>query len=136
MKKSDFKGGNSKEPCSQVISYKNKYAAINNYLKQNAIVVMENQVKMSIGEAISPIRAILLLPRDFSDLKTSNKKSYFQNVNLHMCCITRLNDELNVYSHFLNSKGIPVTDEIIDSNYLIIILLSTFLVLNSKVRKF
>lgn len=135
MNLSDFKGNKNiliQKSCDQYLNARAKFLELNSYLEQNAALVLENQVKMTSDQTSCPIRGILALPRDFADLKTWNKKSIFEKI--HMCCMTRLNDEFNVYSHFLNSEGIPFNDKVMESNDLIVILLSTFLVLNSKVR--
>ncbi|RNA31798.1 hypothetical protein BpHYR1_049184 [Brachionus plicatilis] len=118
--------------CTEFPRIQAKVADFDNYLMQNAALIMENKVKMTCGQASSQIRGILLLPRNFDDLKFRNKKTMFKNIHLHMCCMTRLNDDLNVYSHLLNTEGIPITDKLIDSNELTVILLSSYLVLNSK----
>ncbi|RNA37676.1 serine threonine- kinase pats1 [Brachionus plicatilis] len=133
MDPSEFKGNNdyiTQRPClwnsEKYIQY------MNDYMKQKSICMIEKQVKMKYDQITAPLRGLLLLPQNSKDLVNPNKYSLLDDLKIHMCCMTRLNDDQTLYAHLLNAKGISIKKEMINMNDLVVILISSYLVFNSK----
>lgn len=134
----DFKG--SKDEIIQKQCLKNSeiyLKLLNNFMEQKSVYLMEKQVVMKYRDQIPryPLRGLLMLPKDINNLIYPKKNMLFENVNLHMCCMTRLDDDQKVYAHLLNTKGMNQIENITEAD-LIVILISSYLVYNSKVTYF
>lgn len=134
MDLADYKGNTT--TISQRSCLKNSEKKLNllkEYMMQKSVNFIEKQVNMIYDQKCLPLRGLLVLPLNFNDLVNPNKNYLLQDVNLHMCCLTRLNDDKILYAHLLNSKGIPIQKGMLKMDDLIFILITSYLVYNSKV---
>lgn len=134
MTLSDYKGKKTQSLILSCLYSPNpelKLKSFNQIMHDNLNNILDNKLTMTYESSIVPIRGILLLPKNTNDLISKQMISILNKPCLHMCCLNKTFDGFN--SHLLDSDGILIDKKIFDINDLVAILVSTYIVLNSKV---
>lgn len=136
MTLADFKGKKNQQVLTSCLNLPNTDLKIKNFKKfigKNWYSLIEKNITTTVGSTVIPTRGIIPLPKSFKNIISINRQSLFQDFNMHFCCLNMSHDQKISYSHMMDSNGINVTKKIIDLNDLILISVSAFMILNSKV---
>ena len=132
-----FKGDTAKLfTCLSIPDSRVKFKQFDKFLNRNLNDILEKNIIMRLGYKVQiPFRGLILLPKKESDLFDGKRVNFFDNTYLHMCCLTKLNDQPTFYTHLLDSDGILINGKIMDSKDLIVLLISSYIISKSQVGK-
>lgn len=136
MTLSDFKGNRNQQVLTSCLNLPNtnlKLGILQELIAKNWNHLIEKNIVLTNGSSSVPTRGIILLPSSISNIRSIKRNSLLEDFNLHMCCLIKSNDQQTVYAHLFKSSGIKIKKKILDSNDLILILVSAYMVLISKV---
>ena len=136
MTLSDFKGNKNQQVLTSCLNLPNtnlKLGNLQEFIAKNWNHLIEKNIVLTNGPTNAPTRGFILLPSSINNIKSIKRNSLLEEFNLHMCCLTKSNDQQTVYAHMFKSSGIKIKRKILDSNDLILILVSAYMVLISKV---
>lgn len=136
---SDFKGNKNQQVLTSCLNLPNtslKLGNLQEFIAKNWNHLIEKNIITTYGLTAAPTRGVLILPSSVNNILSIKRNSLLDEFNLHMCCLAKSSDQHTIYAHLFKSTGIKVNKKILDSNDLILILVSAYMVLISKVNFF
>ena len=136
MTLSDFKGNKNQQVLTSCLNSPNSNLKIRNFknlIHQNWTNLIEKNIITTIGSSPTPTRGILPLPRKIKYFSSNNTFNLLNDFNLHFCCLNMSTDNQITFAHMLDAKGSSMKNKTFDSNDLILIILSSYMILYSKV---
>ncbi|RNA38607.1 lethal(3)malignant brain tumor 3 [Brachionus plicatilis] len=133
---SDFKGNKNQQVLTSCLNLPNtslKLGNLQEYIAKNWNHLIEKNIITKNGSTDAPTRGVIILPSSINNILSIKRNSLLEEFNLHMCCLIKSNDQQAIYAHLFKSNGIKINKKILDSNDLVLILVSAYMVLISKV---
>lgn len=136
MALADYKGNKNQQVMTSCLNSPNSSLKIGNFknlIHQNWNRLIEKNIITTIGKIQIPNRGIVPLPRKIKYFTSNNTINLLNDFNLHFCCLNISTDNQITYAHMLDAEGISLKNKIFDSNDLILIIVSSYMILYSKV---